>query len=135
MSVRRGGRGGGRTQKRTAYFSTSLQHPAKGPPLARRRMFIYADGIYGTMEFLDGGFPESRRAKETSCCFNPFIVAATFSTRTSRCLGFREMANLMEMNSNVYFVILFFFFYDGFILHNFTISSNFFLRFTQVSFI
>lgn len=81
-------------------------------------MFIYADGIYGTMEFLDGLFPESHRAKETSC-FDPFIVDATFSA--GRC--FWKMANLMEMDSNVCFSMIYFLFLFMMDL-SFTIFSN-----------
>lgn len=56
---------------------------------------LWNDGILGR-----GFFPESHRAKETSC-FDLFIVDATFSARTARCFGFWKMANLeMEADSN-----------------------------------
>lgn len=88
---------------------------------------LWNDGILGR-----GFFPESHRAKETSC-FDPFIVDATFSARTARCFGFWKMANLeMEADFEWYYFslddsFLFLPFYDGFIFH----LSFFKLRFIQ----
>lgn len=90
MSVRRRdrkerGRGGHKREPLISRLLSSIP----------RKVLLWQGGeclsmLMGSMERWNswtGFFPESHRAKETSC-FDPFIVDATFSARTGRCLGF-----------------------------------------------
>lgn len=90
MSVRRRdrkerGRGGHKREPLISRLLSSIS----------RKVLLWQGGeclsmLMGSMERWNswtGFFPESHRAKETSC-FDPFIVDATFSARTGRCLGF-----------------------------------------------
>lgn len=125
MSVRRRdrkerGRGGHKREPLISRLLSSIS----------RKVLLWQGGeclsmLMGSMERWNswtGFFPESHRAKETSC-FDPFIVDATFSARTGRCLGFWKNG---ESDRNgfewFYFSMIlfsFFFFYGGFIFHQF----------------
>lgn len=125
MSVRRRdrkerGRGGHKREPLISRLLSSIP----------RKVLLWQGGeclsmLMGSMERWNswtGFFPESHRAKETSC-FDPFIVDATFSARTGRDVwDSGKMANLIEMDSNDstsrWFFSLFFF-YGGFIFHQF----------------